>query len=343
MPSPYEYTFKNVETELSRIITDVEPALRVIDIRITGLVGKYKAGRIETKEMLTDQVNAITVSLDEISSMLDTSITGLRNELNLLMYYTRSNPPANIAELEAEAGRITNILEENKISIRNKISNLRVQNSATLEIVPDEQADVPVLVEDSEFVSYPAQYIFPRNPELRKWVNVRRVTETYKEDADTIQSRTGQPLSSKKNSLDFTVGMGGIRNVIKLSSSPFIDYSMYDFIEKAWNVPPIVLKVGGNTDVFDRTNYSNKGLVTLTDVASSINDEIHFYFDGEKIITNFDFSNPEDRKRVTVEYTKLVNSIRVKAVLVNTSTSTVLSTPTVDQYTLVVGKQRTLN
>lgn len=192
-------------------------------------------------------------------------------------------------------------------------------------------------------IQYPPVHVFPRNPEIAQWVKPQKVTEVYNEQADTLESRTGQPLSSRVKSLDFVIGVGGFRNVIQVSSPPYIDYTGYDFNTNTWNEKPIKMTIAGNDDVEDLTNYFRRDVVTFSKQADGINDRIEYYFDGEKLVTNFDFSNPEDRKKITVRYTKLVDSIRVKAVLMSNSTRMVLSTPTVDQYTLVLGKQKVLN
>lgn len=195
-------------------------------------------------------------------------------------------------------------------------------------------------------IIYPPTHVFPRNPEIAQYIKPIVVTERFKAEADTIAARVGKQVSSRKDSLEFDIGFGGRRNVIKLSSPIYIDYTNYDYTRNEWDERPIKVTVNtdsGATVIDDITNYFRRDVVSFADLASSLNDSLRFYFDGEKIITNYDFSNPDDRAKVTVTYGKLIDSIRVKAVLMTNSSSIIFKTPTVDQYTLVMGKQKVID
>lgn len=182
----------------------------------------------------------------------------------------------------------------------------------------------------SDKILYPPVHVFPRNPELAHWIDPERISETFKEGG---------------SGLSFDIGPGGKRNIIKLTSSPYIDYTEYDFTSNTWDERPIIFKVDGIdiTEQGDITNYFNREIVNFPKEAQSINDDISFYFDGEKLVTNYDFTNPDDRARVEIIYSKIVDTVRVKAVLMTTNPGESLRTPVVDQYTLIVGKQKVLN
>lgn len=184
-------------------------------------------------------------------------------------------------------------------------------------------------VSEHKELAFPPEYVFPRNPNLAHYLTPRTVfEETYKED---------------NSGLKFELGFTGIMNIIRTKYPPYLDRAYYDFKNKAWNQKQFTITVGSNTNVVDITPYFSNSLINFSGNATGINDRISFYFDGEKIVTNYDFSNIEERKLVKVTYKKLLNSLRVKAIMKTNLPGTSHYTPVVDQFTLLVDKQRVLN
>jgi Asp-tRNA(Asn)/Glu-tRNA(Gln) amidotransferase C subunit len=207
------------------------------------------------------------------------------------------------------------------------VENFNVdQVSADCNIKIDEKREFNKL---HPFIAYPPEYVFPRNPNLAQFLDAQLVeNETYKEDG------TG---------LRFEFGFAGALNIIRTKYPPYMDRVYFNFSAKSWAVPQIVFKIDGNENVVDVTPYFSNSVVNFSGNATGINDKIVYYFDGEKIVTNFDFSNVENRKKVRITYKKLLNSLRVKAVLKNNTPGLSFQTPVIDQYTLLVDKQRVLS
>lgn len=179
------------------------------------------------------------------------------------------------------------------------------------------------------FIAYPPEHVFPRNPNLAQFLEPQIIKdETYKDDG------TG---------LKFEFGFAGSLNVIRTKFPPYLDRKFYNFSAKVWAQKQIVITIDGNQNVVDVTPYFSNSVVNFSGSATGINDKIVYFFDGEKLITNFDFSNVENRKKVRIKYKKLLNSLRVKAVLKNNTPGLSFQTPVVDQYTLLVDKQRVLS
>jgi len=175
-------------------------------------------------------------------------------------------------------------------------------------------------------ILFPPVHVFPRNPDIASWVNPVQLYETFVEGSD-------------KN-LIFETGVNGTTNTIRTTSPIYIDYSQYNYRTKQWGDKPIELTVQGASSVTDITNYFKREVISFPQMADTPAGDIIFYFDGEKIITNYNFNNPVDRAKVSVMYYKLLDSIRVKAVMVTNSTGMITQTPTIDQYTLVMGQQK---
>lgn len=192
-------------------------------------------------------------------------------------------------------------------------------------------------------IPYPPIHVFPRNPDIAKWIAKKRVIDTNKEEGASGVQPLGSTLSSKVNYLEFTSGPEGKNNIIRLSSSPYIDYTYYNWEDNLWHRPPIelvIMKADTEVQATDISNYIKPRVVGFGRDSASIFDNLSFYFDGEKLITNYDFANPADRDRIEVRYWKLTDTLKVKAVLMANSPGVLFNTPTVDQYTLVVGKQK---
>ncbi len=204
------------------------------------------------------------------------------------------------------------------------------------------------------YVPYPPISYFPRNPDIPSMLNYGKYKIFgYNETSDTIKARVGQSLSSKKDSLEFSDGVGGKNNIINLPTPPYVNYNKWDGLR--WNdygdnilkdISPIQIFIEDATDssesqiIKDNTNYFSKEVVMFSQEAASFDDDLSYFYDGEKLITNYDFSNPSDRERVTVGYYTLTDSIKVKAMMTSNNPGISFYTPSIDQYTLVVGKQR---
>lgn len=184
-------------------------------------------------------------------------------------------------------------------------------------------------ISEHKELAFPPEYVFPRNPNLAHYLTPRTVfEETYQEDG---------------SGLKFELGFTGTMNIIRTKYPPYLDRSYYDFKNKVWNQNQFTIVVGDNTNVVDITPYFSNSLINFSGSATGINDRISFYFDGEKIVTNYDFTNVEERKLVKVTYRKLLNSLRVKAIMKTNLPGLSHYTPVVDQFTLLVDKQRVLN
>ena len=178
-------------------------------------------------------------------------------------------------------------------------------------------------------ILYPPEYVFPRNPNLSQFIEPQLIkSEVYKDDG---------------SGLTFEFGFTGIMNVIRTKFPPYLDRSFYNFSTKSWAIQQLIFTIDDNPNVIDVTPYFANSVVNFSGTATGIHDKIIYYFDGEKLITNFDFSNVENRKKVKITYKKLLNSLRVKAILKNNTPGMSFQTPVIDQYTLLVDKQRVLN
>ena len=176
---------------------------------------------------------------------------------------------------------------------------------------------------------YPPEYVFPKNPNLVQYLEPQKViNEIYKDDG---------------SGLKFELGFTGTFNVIRTKYPPYLDRSFFDFKNQEWTEKQITVNIADNPNVKDITPYFTSSVVNFSGTSSGIHDKIVYYFDGEKIVTNFDFSNVDDRKTVKISYKKLLNSLRVKATLRTNTLGISYYTPVVDQYTLLVDKQRVLN
>ena len=184
------------------------------------------------------------------------------------------------------------------------------------------------------FISYPPEYVFPRNPDLSQFLIPITLTETY---------------ATNDSGLTFDFGFNGLLCTIKTSYPPYLNRIHYDFKNKVWMVPQIVFTIGSQDSAqtikqpIDITPYFINSVVNFAGNATGIYDQIYYYFDGEKLITNYDFSNISDQQKVFITYSKLLNTIRVKGVLRTNMPGISYYTPTVDQYTLIIDKQRVLN
>lgn len=200
--------------------------------------------------------------------------------------------------------------------------------------------------------NFPPVHTFPTNPDLSAIIGRKAVTDINNEEVSETDRVGGNVLSTKPGYLQFCIGPGNVRNIIRLSSSPYIDYSNYSWKSSTWNTVekdknggiPIVMKISGRQDsVTDITNYSRPDIIGFGASATSILDpSLSFYFDGEKLITNYDFSNPADRQLVSVSYWKVTDFVRVKAVCLSNTDGVLFQTPTIDQYTLLIGKQKVI-
>jgi len=317
--------------------------------RVFGLVDAHGLGNLDTETLQT--------SLDDIKAQVDKITENANRSLQAIVDVQREIN-AEIRQLAVETGR-NDLVNSLIISLRNSqkfVENTKryfgafsgkikegVDRAKEGSLGTPSSADAPVV---DNRILFPPVHVFPRNPQFDQWIKPQEVTEFYKQETDTIEDRVGKPLSTRMDSIEFDVGFGGKRNVIKLSSPVYIDYSQYNFKTNVWDERPIRLIINTKeavTEANDITNYFRKDVINFPQDAQSINDDISFYFDGEKIITNFDFSNPEDRTKVEIRYKKLIDNVRVKAVLLTTSPGLVHKTPTVDQYTLVLGRQKVLN
>lgn len=198
-------------------------------------------------------------------------------------------------------------------------------------------------------ILFPPISVFPRNPQIVNHIVPLRITETFKEEADTVEARSGKKTSNRKGSLEFVVGPRGIRNIIKTSSSAYIDYARYDWDNNVWlNDPdtgatfrPLDIKVSNSlVDPIDHTKYTSAATPSFNDASAAGLLDLEYYYNGEVIVTNFDFTDPQLRSQIEITYTKITDNLKVKAVLISNSSNISFSTPTVDQYTLVVGRQR---
>jgi hypothetical protein len=197
--------------------------------------------------------------------------------------------------------------------------------SASCYKVLDEKRQTP----NYSFIAYPPEYVFPRNPNLAQFLDPQIIEdEIYKDDG---------------SGLKFEFGFAGGLNVIRTKYPPFLDKKFYNFSANRWLEEQIIITINGNDNVEDVTPYFLNSVVNFSGNATGINDKISYYFDGEKIVTNFDFSNVDNRKKVHIKYKKILNSLRVKAVFKNNVPGLSFQTPVVDQYTLLVDKQRVLN
>lgn len=195
----------------------------------------------------------------------------------------------------------------------------------------------------SNSVNFPPKHVFPHSPEIGKWISPAAVIDRNKEESTEIITHGDSMLSNKEGYLEFVIGPDGKRNIIRLSSSPYLNYDKYDWEKKSWIEPQIQLIIESGEENFqatDITNYAQPKVMALQVEATNLYIGLSFYYDGEKLITNYDFSNPEDRNKVEIHYNKLIDRLRVKAVLLSNSPGLIFSTPTIDQYTLVVGKQK---
>lgn len=185
------------------------------------------------------------------------------------------------------------------------------------------------IISEHKELAFPPEYVFPRNPNLAHYLTPRTVfEEKYNEDG---------------SGLKFELGFTGTMNIIRTKYPPYLDRAYYDFKNKVWNQQQFTMVVGKNTNVVDITPYFSNSLINFSGSATGINDRISYYFDGEKIVTNYDFTNVEERKLVKITYRKLLNSLRVKAIMKTNLPGLSHYTPVVDQFTLLVDKQRVLN
>lgn len=176
-------------------------------------------------------------------------------------------------------------------------------------------------------IQYPPEYIFPRNPDLSKYLTPIKIeNEVYKEDG---------------SGLIFDFGFTGILNVIKTKYPIYIVKKKFNFKTNQWTDNQILIRSTNELQQFiDVTPYFTNNVINFSITSIGVNDTINYYYDGEKIVTNYDFSNVEDRKRINITYYKLLNSIRVQAVLNTNNNGISFYTPVVDQYTLILDKQR---
>ena len=198
-------------------------------------------------------------------------------------------------------------------------------------------------------ILFPPVSVFPRNPQIVNHIVPLRITETFKEEADTVEARSGKKTSNRKDSLEFVVGPRGIRNIIKPSASPFIDYARYDWDNNIWLTDsdtgkafrPIDIKISNAlVDPIDHTRYTSAVTPSFSNATAAGLLDLEYYYNGEVIVTNFDFTDPQLRAQIEVTYTKITNNLKVRAIMISNSSNISFSTPTVDQYTLVVGRQR---
>ena len=190
-------------------------------------------------------------------------------------------------------------------------------------------------VEKHAFIAFPPEYVFPRNPDINQYLTPQHILkETY--------SESGSGLS-------FNYGFTGILNTIKTQYPPYLDRSYYDFQGKKWTKPQIIFEVDQSdgslslNQPIDITPYFSNSIVNFSGIATGIYDQLYYYFDGENIVTNYDFSSITDRSHVYITYYKTLNSIRVKAVMKTNVAGISYYTPSVDKYTLILDKQRILN
>lgn len=181
-------------------------------------------------------------------------------------------------------------------------------------------------------ILYPPEYVFPRNPDISKLIKPISISnETYNDNG------TG---------LSFEFGYTGVLNVIKTKFPPYLNRLSYNFSTKNWAEDQIKVKIQvGNKEIIakDITPYFSNSIVNFTAISTNLDETVVYYFDGEKIVTNFDFSSVEDRKKVFVTYSKLLNSLRVKAVVNTNKPGISFYTPVIDQFTMLVDKQRVLS
>lgn len=178
-------------------------------------------------------------------------------------------------------------------------------------------------------IKYPPEYIFPRNPNLAHWLKPQNIEEKYLDDGSGLR---------------FEFGYTGTLNTIRTVYPPYLDKSQFDYKNRKWvGDPQIVLLVKDNRNVKDITPYFSSSVINFSTTSTGVYDKLEYYFDGEKIVTNYDFTSVENRKKVTVMYSKLLNSIRVKAVMKTNVPGISYYTPVIDQYTLLLDKQRVLS
>ena len=178
-------------------------------------------------------------------------------------------------------------------------------------------------------ILYPPEFVFPNNPNILSSIKPQIIEEVYKEDNSELQ---------------FLNGFNGSMTIIKTKFAPYIDIKKYDYINRKWiGEPPIVVTILGNEEINDVTDYFSTNTINLSENTLAINDKINYYFDGEKIVTSYSFTNVEDRKRVVVRYSKMIESIIVKAVLRTNVSSLSDYTPIIDQYTLLLNKQKVIS
>lgn len=178
--------------------------------------------------------------------------------------------------------------------------------------------------------SFPPEYVFPRNPNLTQILKPILIKdETYTDNL---------------NGLVFELGFTGTMNVIRTKHPPYLNKKYYNYSTKTWTKPQIIFTINDSSEnITDITSYFTGSIINFSGIAASITDKIIYYFDGEKIVTNYDFSNVEERKKVKITYSKLLDTIRVKAVMKTNLNTLSFYTPVIDQYTLLVDKQRVLN
>lgn len=346
-------SYTTIKTETDQLAVAIRSKLSSTSSQLFSTIDQFGLGNLST-EMFNNITNTMISSLTSYRLVyskqyldINAKLTTIRNKLSL--YLSRSQITGPEYKNLLYTDKITlDILTKSISSIgtyhSNVISNIKSAQNGTLgKVSPSDDIKV------GTSILYPPINIFPKNLQIPQWIKPRWTTETFSENADTVESRVGKSLSSKLNSLSFDTGVGGKLNIIKVSSPIYLDYLSYNHIQHFWHEQPIVIMIDGkdistNTDgskrQADRTNYLRKDPVLFEKNAASLTDDLVFYFDGIKLITNYDFSNPEDRKRISVKYKKIADNIKVKAVLLSNSSGMVYKTPVIDQYTLLVGKQR---
>lgn len=117
--------------------------------------------------------------------------------------------------------------------------------------------------------------------------------------------------------------------------------------EATWNLIrdneyiPIKLTIGDNIEFRDITNYKTNKTPQLSLNLRNQNFPPEFFFDGNNLKTNFDFSLDDNiRSSVKIEYQSLTKNIKVKAILRTNSVGKSFYTPLVDNYVLKISNQR---
>lgn len=115
-------------------------------------------------------------------------------------------------------------------------------------------------------IIYPPEYIFPRNPDLSKYLEpVKIEEEIYKEDG---------------SGLLFDFGFTGSMNVIKTKYPIYLNRNKFNFKTNKWVDKQIEIVLDGNNEMMDITPYFTNNIINFSITTLGINDIIQYYYDG---------------------------------------------------------------